>query len=181
MRKICTFACALVLTVAALAAPARAEWGRTYLSGSSKTPTPPPEPPLEPLPKDGGAVGDVPLNATGTWWFSPSVGFDVFTYDIKTHAYSVGIIPGVGYGLKYRPANWTATEAVFAVDLFVQAGLLDESDQVPGGKYFAIQAIPIVTLLDWFSLGFGPDALLGVSSAPSELHWVFSFGLRKST
>lgn len=159
-----------------MAVPARAEWGRTYLGASA--------PAVRPMPKDGAAptpLGDVPLNKAGTWWFSPSVGFDVFTYDIKTHAYSLGIIPGVGYGLKYRPANWTATEAVFAIDLFVQAGLLNETDTIPGGSYFAIQAIPIVTFLDWFSVGFGPDELLGISTAPSELHWMFSFGIRKST
>src|SRR5580698_5198277 len=112
--------------LAALVSPARAEWGRTYISGG---PAAPPAP-VEPLAKEGAttpaavpapvspaspAPGDVPLNAAGTWWFSPSVGFDVFTYDVKTHAYSVGIIPGVGYGLKYRPAGWTAMEAILAV------------------------------------------------------------------
>ena len=168
----------LVAAVCALATPARAEWGRTYLSGGPSA--------VQPLPKETAAapapvVGDVPLNTSGSWWLCPSIGFDVFTYDIKTHAYSVGIIPGIGYGLKYKPAGWTATDAVFAVDLFVQAGLLNESNTIPGGTYFSIQAIPIVTFLDWFSVGFGPDALLGVSTAPSELHWMFSFGLRKST
>jgi hypothetical protein len=183
MTKLATFIAVAALTLVSLAAPARAEWGRTYVFGTGPT-APPTPPPLEPLPKataPASSVGDVPLNTSGTWWFSPSVGFDIFSYDVKTHAYSLGIIPGVGYGLKYCPAGWTATSAVFAVDLFVQAGLLDESATVPGGNYFAIQAIPIVTFLDWFSVGFGPDELIGLSTAPSELHWLFSFGLRKST
>jgi len=170
---------ALLSVWMAVPALAHAEWGRTYLSGGAAAQTPPA---IEPVPKEGATpIGDVALNGSGSWWLCPSVGFDVFTYDVKTHGYSVGVIPGVGYGLKYKPANWTATEAVFAIDLFVQAGLVNESATVPGGTYFGIQAIPIVTFLDWFSVGFGPDALLGVSTAPSELHWVFSFGLRKST
>lgn len=176
---------ALLSAFMALPATAQAEWGRIYLAGTPAAPpvAPPPEhrlilgaaPGADPVP----AAGTVALS--GSWWFSPSVGFDVFTYDLKTHAYSVGIIPGIGYGLKYKPASWTATEAIFALDLFVQAGLLDETNTVPGGKYFSIQAIPIVTFLDWVSVGFGPDALLGISTAPGELHWMFSFGLRKST
>jgi hypothetical protein len=131
-------------------------------------------------------VGATPTESTtvpvtSSLWFSPSIGFDVFQVDLKTRQYVTGIVPGIGYGLKYCPAGWTATSAVLAVDLFVQAALVDNTATTPGAKFFSIEALPILTILDWVSLGFGVDEYVGVSSLPSELHWVFSFGLKKST
>ncbi len=155
------------------APPARAEFGRTYLSG-------PHAEPVQPLPTDG-ATGDVKVGATGDLWLGPSVGFDVFQIDLKSRQYVTGIVPGIGYGLKYKPAGWTMTNAVIAFDVFVQASLIDNSSSVPGAKYFAIEALPILTIIDWVSVGFGAEEFIGVSSLPSELHWVFSFGMKKST
>jgi hypothetical protein len=162
-----------VLSLLAFAGPAHAEFGRTYLSG-------PHAEPVQPLPKEG-ATGDVTVSASGDVWLGPSVGFDVFQIDLKTRQYVTGIVPGIGYGLKYKPAGWTMTNAVIAFDVFVQASLIDNSTTVPGAKYFAIEALPIVTLIDWISVGFGMEEFIGVSSLPSELHWVFSFGMKKST
>jgi len=160
--------CALV-AASLFARPARADgFLRTYVSGGP--------PPVEPLP------GASPKSSLASAiWFCPSVGFDVFTIDLKTRRYVTGIVPGIGYGLKYKPAGWTATTAVVAVDLFVQATLDDNSTVVPGAKYFSIEALPIVTFLDWVSFGFGLDEYVGLSTLPSELHWVFSFGMKKST
>lgn len=157
------------------AAPARAEFGRTYISG-------PRAQPVQPLPKEEGAsLGDLKVGTAGDVWLGPSVGFDVFQIDLKTRQYVTGIVPGIGYGLKYKPAGWTLTNAVIALDVFVQASLVDNSTAVPGAKYFAIEALPIVTFIDWVSVGFGAEEFIGVSSLPSELHWVFSFGMKKST
>jgi hypothetical protein len=179
MTKLATFVAVAALTIVTLSLPARAEWGRTYLSNG-----PPSVQPLSSATSTNATPTDattVNLNASGSWWLCPSVGFDVFQIDLKTRAYNTGIIPGIGYGLKYKPANWTATAAVLAVDLFVQAALVDDSSTTPGAKYFSIEALPIVTMLDWVSIGFGLDEYVGVSSLPSELHWIFSFGMKKST
>jgi hypothetical protein len=174
------FAAPLMLALLSvfMAIPARAEFLRTYVSGG---PTAAPAP-VEPLAKDGATAPSaivVPVGAS--WWFGPSIGFDVFQIDLKSRQYVTGIVPGIGYGLKYCPKGWTATTAVLALDLFVQASLVDNSTAIPGAKYFTIEALPIVTILDWVSIGFGADEYVGVSSLPSELHWVFSFGMKKST
>lgn len=168
----------LVLLSVFMAVPAHAEWGRTYVSGGP----PATAAPVEPVGHEGAVTPSaivVPVGAS--WWFGPSIGFDVFQIDLKTRQYVTGIVPGIGYGLKYCPKGWTATSAVLAVDLFVQASLVDNSTAIPGAKYFTIEALPIVTILDWVSIGFGADEYVGVSSLPSELHWVFSFGMKKST
>lgn len=167
--KLIGIICALA-AASLFARPAHADgFLRTYVSGGP--------PPVEPLPAATAKVA----TATPDVWFCPSVGFDVFTIDLKTRQYVTGIVPGIGYGLKYKPAGWTATTAVVAVDLFVQATLDDNSSAVPGAKYFSIEALPIVTFLDWVSVGFGLDEYVGLSTLPSELHWVFSFGMKKST
>lgn len=169
----------LAAVLCVVAAPAHAEFLRTYVSGG-----PTAAPVVEPIARDGATAPSaitVSLDASGAWWFGPSIGFDVFQIDLKTRQYVTGIVPGIGYGLKYKPAKWTATAAVLALDVFVQASLVDNSTAVPGAKYFTIEALPIVTVLDWVSVGFGLDEYVGVSSLPSELHWVFSFGMKKST
>jgi len=164
-----------LLFILVYAAPAHADgFLRTYVQGG----------PVQPLPREGATPTEsstVNVDGSGSLWFSPSIGFDVFQIDLKTRQYVTGIVPGIGYGLKYKPVNWTATSAVLAVDLFVQAALVDNSTATPGAKYFSIEMLPIVTLLDWVSVGFGLDEYVGVSSLPSELHWVFSFGLKKTT
>lgn len=173
----------MFLTAAALCvlvSPVRAEFLRTYVSGG-----PAAEPaPVEPIARVGAPSPSaivVPIDSAGAWWFGPSLGFDVFQIDLKTRQYVTGIVPGIGYGLKYKPAHWSATAAVLALDLFVQASLVDNSTAIPGAKYFTIEALPILTIIDWVSVGFGVSEYVGVSSLPSELHWIFSFGMKKST
>lgn len=117
---------------------------------------------------------------TSAVWVGPSVGLNVFTIDLKTRQSQLGLIPGVGYGVKWKPAGWTLTDDVLALDVFVQGSLLDQTSQVPGAKWFTVQLMPIVTIIDWVSVGFGFEDYIAVDSAPGGFHPIFSFGINKS-
>lgn len=113
-------------------------------------------------------------------WLGPSVGFDVFTYDTSTKQYAAGIIPGVGYGLKYKPAWWKLSDAFLALDVFVSAVLADDDPNHSGSDHFNIDVIPIITFMDWVSVGYGPRFQIGLDTEEGDHHGLFSFGVRKS-
>jgi len=126
------------------------------------------------------AAGPTMTAAGGQVWLGPSIGLNIFSKDLTTGTYQLGIVPGVGYGVKWRPAWYTLTDDLLAFDLFVQASLVDQTSQTPGAKWFTISFMPILTVMDWFSAGIGPDEYIAVDSAPGGLHWVFMFGMQKS-
>lgn len=108
-----------------------------------------------------------------TLYLSPSVGFDAFVRDNSTNEWKAGVIPGVGYGIKYRPSSWTLTENVVALDIFMQAALTDQT--------FNIDALPVVTLFDWVGIGFGYRWKLATESGVGDRGGtLFSIGIRKS-
>lgn len=117
-------------------------------------------------------------------WVGPSVGFDAFVRESGSGNYRTGIIPGVGYGLKWgrtpkdpkgEPSPW------IAIDLFVQGAMSEEDDSHSGFDYFNIDALPVVTILNWISIGYGPRFKTGLDGLPSTHRTLFSFGLRKAT
>jgi hypothetical protein len=112
---------------------------------------------------------------------APSVGFDLFVRESESGAYKTGIIPGVGYGLKFKPTWWHGSKYFLSLDLFVQGLLTDEVDAHAGNDFFNIDFIPVLVLIDWFGFGFGPRFKIGLENVPSEQRWIFSFGIRKST
>jgi hypothetical protein len=161
----------LALLSGFLARPARAEFLRYQLAGAPSAAAAPTAP---------ASATKMDTQLDPSVWLGPSIGLNVFSIDLKTRQYQLGVVPGVGYGLKYKPSAWTLTDSLFALDVFVQGSLLDQTAQTPGAKWFTIQLMPIVTLMDWVSVGFGAEDYIAVDSAPGGLHWVFSFGLSKS-
>jgi hypothetical protein len=131
-------------------------------------------------PPEGVSADLGPVEVVKTLWLAPSVGLDVFSLDTTSKEYRAGLIPGVGYGLKWKPSGWTLTDAVLSLDLFVQANLLEPDDEA-GSKFFAVDALPIVTVIDWVSVGFGPSVRLSLTDGIDDTtHWIFSFGVRKA-
>lgn len=109
-------------------------------------------------------------------WLSPSIGIDVFTRYNKNNEWRAGIIPGVGYGMKYKPANWTLTSNLVSLDVFVQANMVDGSTQ-----HFDLDVLPVITLIDWVSVGFGYRREFSTTKGvPDSGGSLISFGIRKS-
>lgn len=114
------------------------------------------------------------------WFFGPSVGFDAFTRYQPTKEYRAGVIPGVGYGLKYRPGFWTYTPSIVALDIFAQASLVKATGSV-GSDHFDVDLLPVVTLFDWISVGYGYRHQFATESGVKDSGGaLFSIGIRKS-
>ena len=122
--------------------------------------------------------------ALPNFWLAPSVGFDVFTRHGGggSTPYQVGVIPGVGYGVKYKPSGWTLTSNLCALDLFLQGSLANDVPGHDGPAHFNIDLLPVFTLMDWVSVGVGVRFQVSLDTAvPSDKVVLFSFGVRKST
>jgi hypothetical protein len=117
--------------------------------------------------------------ADSSFWFGPSVGFDVFVRESVTGSYRTGIIPGVGYGAKWASSD--GRRVYFGIDLFLQGAAVEEDDAHDGLDYFNIDVLPVATLLNWVSVGLGPRFKMGLDKQPSTRRWIFSFGVRKAT
>lgn len=119
-----------------------------------------------------------------TVWAGPSVGFDAFVRESGTGAYKTGIIPGVGYGIKWGRAQADATKEPspwIALDLFLQGAVSEEDDSHSGADFFNIDALPVLTFFNWVSVGYGPRFKSGLNGEPSIHRTLFSFGIRKAT
>lgn len=112
-------------------------------------------------------------------WFAPTVGFDLFVRENGTKQYKVGLIPGVGYGLKWGSSK--ENSIYLSLDVFLQAAMSEEIDSISGPDYFNIDVLPIITVYDWFSIGFGWRFKLGLDQKVADVNRnLFSFGIRKS-
>lgn len=116
-------------------------------------------------------------------WAGPSLGFDVFSRESGTGKHVTGVIPGIGYGIKWgrlsEDPNKEAT-AFLAVDLFVSGAESDDDPDHEGNDYFNIDVQPVVTLLNWVSVGYGPRFKTGLDGHDSKTRWVFTFGIKKA-
>jgi hypothetical protein len=117
------------------------------------------------------------------FWAGPSLGFDAFVRESGTGAYKTGIIPGVGYGLKWgkKPDANGNSKAWLAVDLFISGAVSEEDSTHAGADYFNIDAVPVVTVFDWVSMGWGPRFKVGLNGLGNVRRTLFSFGIRKAT
>ena len=105
-----------------------------------------------------GKYGDVEQAfKDSTIFFAPSVAFDVFYKEGYTGNYNVGVIPGVGYGIKYNPFKWKDNYLV-GLDVFA-SGALDATSSSP--QYFNVKILPVLTLLNWIHVGYGPEFKMG--------------------
>jgi len=116
-------------------------------------------------------------------WAGPSVGFDAFSRESGTGKYVSGIIPGVGYGLKWGRPNADPTKdptAFLALDVFVQGVQVDDDPDTAGNDHFNIDVLPVMTLLNWISVGYGPRFKTGLDGHSSSTKGVFTFGIKKA-
>jgi hypothetical protein len=119
-----------------------------------------------------------------TIYFGPSVSFDVFQRESKTGDYTLGVLPGIGYGVKWNPFKWEDSYLV-GLDLFVQADVNESSETNNAGetienKYFTIDFLPVVTILNWIHIGYGPRWNIGLNGTKNMNTGVFLIGITKT-
>jgi hypothetical protein len=116
---------------------------------------------------------------TQSLWFGPAASLDFFVWEARTHAYKLGLSPGIGYGLHWSPSWWRATQAFVALDLFVQMQAVTVGDG--SLSYFNIDFVPTVSFFDWFGIGVGPRVSLPLKdNLQTTSTALLSVGIRKS-
>jgi len=115
------------------------------------------------------------VSKDSAWFFGPSVSFDVFQKENKTGDYKIGFIPGVGYGVKWNPFNWK-NNYLLGLDVFAQGAIRNMDD----AKYFTVDLIPVITVLNWIHIGYGPRWNIGLEGTPNMNTGVFIIGITKS-
>lgn len=108
-----------------------------------------------------------------TLFLAPSVAFDVFTKQIDTGDYSIGVIPGVGYGLKWNPFKWE-DDYLLGVDIFAEAAMSEDDD------VFNIRVLPVVTFMNWIHIGYGTIFRVGLNGKSDNKTGVFTIGISKT-
>jgi hypothetical protein len=116
-----------------------------------------------------------------SFWFGPSIALDVFTKDNATGKYSLGVIPGVGYGIKWNPPIMQKYKKnyLLGVDLFASAAL-DQAINPTDPSYFVVKLTPVVTILGWVHFGYGPTWNIGVNGAKNRLSSMLVIGVTQS-
>ena len=123
--------------------------------------------------------GEKAINFTSkdsTLYFSPSISFEAFTKEKYSGEYQIGIIPGVGYGLKYNPFKWK-TDYLVGVDVFAQSSLSKSKED---SDYFNIRIIPTISILNWIHVGYGTVCKIGLKGNDNINTSVFTIGISKS-
>ena len=132
------------------------------------------------------------LNLSGTTagidstvFFGAAIGYDVFVKEMKSGDYSVGTMPGFGYGIKWAPKwNPVNTQSFLSFDVFVESKLgkdvLDELGVPTIAKYFDIKVLPMVGILDWVHIGYGPLFKVGVNGSEGYTDWMFAISISKT-
>lgn len=134
-----------------------------------------------------GLQADFPLfTRDSTLWFGPSASFDVFTKEMKTGEYTIGAIPGIGYGLKWNPFRWE-NHYLIGLDVYAQAALMDRAKVLDGegvetdidARYFSVKLLPAISLLNWVHVGYGPLFNIGLKDTKGYITGVFLIGVTK--
>jgi len=134
-----------------------------------------------------GLTADFPVfSKDSTIWFGPSASFDVFTKEMKTGEYTIGAIPGIGYGIKWNPFNWK-NHYLVGLDVYAQAALMDretvlnnEGIETPiDARYFSVKLLPAISLLNWVHVGYGPLFNIGLKDTEGYITGVFLIGVSK--
>ena len=123
--------------------------------------------------------GEKAINFTSkdsTLYFSPSISFEAFTKEKYSGEYQIGIIPGVGYGLKYNPFKWK-TDYLIGIDVFAQSSLSKGKED---SDYFNIRIIPTISILNWIHVGYGAVWKIGLKGNDNINTSVFTIGISKS-
>lgn len=111
-----------------------------------------------------------------TLFLSPSVSFEAFTKEKYSGEYQIGIIPGIGYGLKYNPLKWE-TDYLVGIDIFAQSSLSKNKED---SDYFNVRIIPTISILNWIHVGYGAVWKIGLNGNKNINTSVFTIGISKS-
>lgn len=125
------------------------------------------------------------LSATdrNLFWISPSISADFISIDLDAKTYRAGVIPGVGYGVRFSPSWWTATASFLALDLFFSGAVQNNPDpHASGPQFFAIDVLAVLTAVDAVGVGIGLRNLIPIDGhSEGTTHAILTFGLRTST
>lgn len=108
-----------------------------------------------------------------TIWFSPSAGIQLFSRELKTNVNTFGVLPGLGYGIKYNPYKYKSGY-LLALDVFIQAGY-QIADGETYNKVYSLQIVPVASFYTYFHAGYGYRWHFNKSGNTSIL--VFGFSL----
>jgi hypothetical protein len=114
------------------------------------------------------------LQVDSSFWFGPSVSFDLYTREVKTGAQYFGLLPGIGYGAKWNPYNWKDLY-LLGFDLFFDSGFINDN-LVINAKYLSIQVVPVFSILKYVHLGYGYRWNYSLSGLPNRDTPILVFG-----
>jgi hypothetical protein len=120
-----------------------------------------------------------------TLFFGASIAYDVFIKEMKSGDYSIGTMPGFGYGIKWNPKkNPFGTASLLSFDVFGETRLDKEittnNEVTTTAKYFNIKFLPMIGILDWVHVGCGPLFKIGVNGNKSYTDWMFAISISKT-
>ena len=99
-------------------------------------------------------------------FFGPSVSCELYSHEFKSGKTNYGIMPGIGYGLKWNPYHWKFAY-LLGIDLFASGGIVNQTANT-SGSFFNIQIVPLVSFLGYFHIGYGYRWKLGIAGNQNE-------------
>ena len=165
VRTLLTLVAVVGLLLALSPAPARAaeSWGHVCLMGC--------EEPDAPTPKGLAASSSAQLSPV--MWLRPSLGLTVAVRDGLTRAWTVGLEPGVGYGVAWSPPGWTRlhlSPELLSLDVHASAALT--------GGTLAARLLLMLSGGGLVTVGAGVDCALGSGTTRDRCGLALAVGAR---
>lgn len=112
-------------------------------------------------------------------WLDLSVSLDTVVFSLsRPRTYSVGLVPGVGWGFRWKPGWWTLSDAMLGIDLIVGGGFDIPDDSGPVA--INVSTLLAVTIGNLFGVGAGFRYALGLGDREDDFVPIVSLGLRHS-
>ncbi len=164
----------LIFLIAIVGLPLEAQ------TSTQKKPTSPPAAstaPAKTAPKTTPAPSPPARDWTSDISFGLSANLDLVHINLSTRQYVLGFTPGLAFGVKYGPPWWTMSDSFIGLDALLGASFIN-LDAEPDLEYFQINAIPVLSLASYLSLGLGVSYNLALKKeAKDTLELIFTFGL----
>lgn len=119
---------------------------------------------------DGESLGFA-LVTTGTAaeaYFAPMVTVSLVRVNLKRRAdYRAGVVPGVGYGFHWSPSWYdkSGDSPFLSAGVFLEGGLQLSGE---GADFAVFTILPAVTILRWFSVGFGYERRISLTDGVKD-------------
>lgn len=107
-------------------------------------------------------------------FFGPSINFEVYSHELSSGITDFGVLPGIGYGIKYNPYNWKFMYLI-GLDLFANVGIFKPNNNEPP-SHFNIQVVPVISILGFFHVGIGYRWKLGLNGNDNKKTAIFVTG-----